>query len=124
MSDKTICVDFDGVIHQYTTKWQGADVIPDPPVPGALDFLRALHKAKVDIVIHTTRADTPDHALAVLRWLNQNGLEREICDKLSVTNLKIGAIAYLDDRGWQFNGTFPDVNELMAFRPWYKRNSK
>ena len=37
---KTILLDFDGVIHSYTSGWKGAGVIPDPPVPGAIDFLR------------------------------------------------------------------------------------
>ena len=31
----SIAVDFDGVIHSYTSKWVAADVIPDPPVSGA-----------------------------------------------------------------------------------------
>ena len=34
-----ICLDFDGVIHSYTSGWKGAAVIPDPPVDGALDFI-------------------------------------------------------------------------------------
>ena len=34
-----ICLDFDGVIHSYTSGWKGAAVIPDPPVPGALEFI-------------------------------------------------------------------------------------
>ena len=35
----TVAVDFDGVIHSYTTLWFTASVIPDPPVPGAIEWL-------------------------------------------------------------------------------------
>jgi len=34
-----LCVDFDGVIHSYTSKWVDEATIPDPPVPGALRWL-------------------------------------------------------------------------------------
>lgn len=41
MNDKPIlCLDFDGVIHSYASGWKGANVIHDPPVPGAIAFLR------------------------------------------------------------------------------------
>lgn len=35
-----LCLDFDGVIHSYSSGWKGADVIPDPLVAGALQFIR------------------------------------------------------------------------------------
>ena len=34
-----LCLDFDGVIHSYSSGWQGPRTIPDPPVPGSIDFL-------------------------------------------------------------------------------------
>lgn len=34
MTKPILCLDFDGVIHSYTSGWKGADVIPDPVVPG------------------------------------------------------------------------------------------
>lgn len=39
MSKPILCLDFDGVLHSYTSGWKGAAVIPDLPVPGALEFL-------------------------------------------------------------------------------------
>lgn len=39
MRKPTLAVDFDGVIHSYTSGWRGARVILDPPVPGAMAFL-------------------------------------------------------------------------------------
>jgi hypothetical protein len=32
MTKPILCLDFDGVIHSYSSGWKGADVIPDPPV--------------------------------------------------------------------------------------------
>ena len=46
---KTLCLDFDGVIHGYQSGWKGATVIPDPPVKGALQFI-------LDAVEHFTVA--------------------------------------------------------------------
>jgi hypothetical protein len=34
MRKPILCLDFDGVLHSYTSGWKGAAVIPDPPVPG------------------------------------------------------------------------------------------
>ena len=44
---KTVVFDFDGVVHGYTSGWQGEDTIPDPPVPGikeAIEEIRAADK--------------------------------------------------------------------------------
>lgn len=38
-SKPILCVDFDGVIHLYTTPWTNAFTISDGPVPGALEWL-------------------------------------------------------------------------------------
>ena len=56
---KIICVDFDGVIHSYTTGWRGETHIPDPPVPGALKWLADLiNNGKYKPVIYSSRSKT------------------------------------------------------------------
>ena len=47
-------LDFDGVLHSYTSGWMGVDKIPDPPVPGALEFCQAAVE-RFEVVVHSSR---------------------------------------------------------------------
>ena len=101
----TIAVDFDGVIHTYSKGWQDGTIY-DPPLPGALDGLRQLMKQH-PVFIHTTRK--PEQ---VMPWLEAYGFDVTIDDRnvlfwnarrqLLVTNRKLPATAYLDDRAVRF----------------------
>ena len=122
-----LCLDFDGVIHSYTSRWQGADVIPDPTVEGAIAFmLGALHH--FDVVIFSSRSNQPGGLKAMQRWLKDHagntwyespagpGLE----DVRFVTE-KPPAMVSLDDRAITFGGVFPNPRELLLFKPWNKK---
>jgi hypothetical protein len=37
-----ICLDFDGVVHSYTSGWKGPRTILDAPMPGALKFIATM----------------------------------------------------------------------------------
>jgi hypothetical protein len=119
----TICVDFDGVIHAYTKGWYDGTIY-DEPIPGALDGLRTLmqHAAAV---IHTTRDAEP-----VAGWLRARNIpahtEREMAadgeavgtfwnrrDIALVTNRKLPAVAYLDDRAVRFTTWDQALAELL-----------
>lgn len=119
MSEKryTICVDFDGVIHSYTSGWQGADVILDPPVPGAIEWLNEMVK-RFEVVIFTTRADQEGANLAIGRWLNKHGLNGTV----TITSQKKPALVYIDDRAFRFDGVnFPSAQEVHEMIPWWKQ---
>lgn len=100
----TIAVDFDGVIHAYSKGW-GDGSIYDEPLPGAFEGLRTLMEY-YPVFIFTSRDERE-----VARWLYARGFttcytwdgpfwnERGI---LLVTNRKLPATSYLDDRAVRF----------------------
>lgn len=68
MGKPILCLDFDGVLHSYTSGWKGAAVIPDDPVPGALEFLvKALDRFEVHIL--SSRSHQWGGKRAMKRWL-------------------------------------------------------
>jgi phosphoglycolate phosphatase-like HAD superfamily hydrolase len=93
--DKTIAVDFDGVIHAYSRGWRGG-VIYDAPVEGAFQALQDLFDAGYELVIFTTR----DLNGAVEGWMNAH--RGQFTFEYTVTNVKPMAIAYIDDRAIRF----------------------
>lgn len=127
MAKPILCLDFDGVIHSYSSGWKGADVIPDPPVDGAIAFmLAALHD--FDVVIYSSRSGQPGGISAMRDYLRKHagqcwypspdgpGLE-----DVRFTTEKPAAMISIDDRALTFDGTWPSVESLKAFKPWNKR---
>lgn len=98
---KTVVFDFDGVIHSYTSGWQGEGNIPDPPVQGIREALKEIHDAGYEVIVVSTRCATIRGFGAIEAWLYDNGL-REYIDK--VCREKPPAIAYIDDRAICFDG--------------------
>ena len=110
----TIAVDFDGVIHQYSRGWQDGTIY-DPPMSGALEGLRTLME-RDSVFVFTSRE--PEQVAA---WLSKRGF---ICrtehddpfwnvrGQLLVTNRKLAAVAYLDDRAVRFTDWSAALREL------------
>lgn len=121
----TLAVDLDGVVHWYRRGWHDGTIY-DEPMPGAIQGLATLMQY-TSVFIHTTRP-----ALQVVPWLQGHGLDATaddtcapcavtgpladcpLCEgsgllhfwdergKLLVTNRKLPAVAYLDDRAVRF----------------------
>lgn len=71
MSKPILCLDFDGVLHSYSSGWKGARRIPDPPVPGALEFVVcALDRFRVAIL--SSRSHQLFGRFAMKRWLHRH----------------------------------------------------
>jgi len=137
MTKPTLCMDFDGVLHSYTSGWLYANFIPDPPVPGAMQFL---HDAidKFNVVIFSSRSHQEGGVTAMRMWLEFWARRELPNDEASgyAANKVINALAWnkdawptvkpaafisIDDRGLTFTGTWPAIDELLAFKPWNKR---
>lgn len=65
-----LVLDFDGVIHSYSSGWKGASVIPDDAVPGAIEFiLSALKQYEVSIL--SSRSHQWGGKSAMKKWLKK-----------------------------------------------------
>lgn len=106
MIKKTICVDFDGVLNEYDGYEEG-DL--GEPLTGSKEFIKELRR-KYKVVILTSRQKEQ-----VIDWLNNNGFP-----SMKVTNRKVPAVAYIDDRAIQFNGNYKKViSQLKNFKPYW-----
>ncbi|GGD87350.1 hypothetical protein GCM10011390_02580 [Aureimonas endophytica] len=126
---KLVALDFDGVLHGYESGWKGASTIPDRPVPGAMEFLKALHDdGRFRTVVVSSRLKDFDGLEAVRRWLEGEldaafGAREgtEIFLSLDFSKVRPPAHVTIDDRGIQFTGVWPDLDAIAAFNPWNKR---
>ena len=129
MSKPILCLDWDGVIHSYTSGWKGADVIPDPPVPGAIAFLREAVK-HFRVAIFSSRSNQPGGMVAMRTYLGDHILAEEpeilLQDPpwfaaIEWPTEKPPAFVGIDDRVLTFDGTWPSIESLKEFKPWNKK---
>jgi hypothetical protein len=101
-----IGLDFDGVIQSLRETKKGEFGIP---VEGSLQAVDAFLRDGFEVLIYTARTDLVE----VRRWLKEHGFP-----KMLVTNEKIPADIYVDDRGYRFfdwsNSTIDDIKELAG----------
>jgi ribonucleotide monophosphatase NagD (HAD superfamily) len=103
----TVCVDLDGVLNLYDG-FRGVEHFAEPRL-GAAEFLDAIRVRGYKIAVLTTRKRTD-----VIDWLARVGL----LDKIdTVTNEKVPALVYIDDRALCFRGDFDDaLEQLKSFK--------
>jgi hypothetical protein len=115
------------VIHSYSSGWKGADKIPDPPVAGALDFIKQAREHFI-VAIFSSRSNQVGGKAAMFQWLqswmtlhwNTNTAIKVLAD-IEFPNEKPAAFLTIDDRALTFDGTWPRFEDLKAFKPWNKR---
>lgn len=116
-----LCIDFDGVLHMYTSPWAGATSILDGPVEGAIDWLTNLVKdGRFVVNIYSSRSKELEGVLAMQRWLYAHGLDKSILEKIKFPTQKPAAFLTIDDRAICFMGFFPTHEMIVDFKPWNK----
>lgn len=108
---RTVCLDFDGVLHLYRHAWQGETVIPDPPIHGTKDAVARLRQ-QYRVVVHSARCRSAEGRAAVEAWLRLHEIQvDEVCEH------KPPALVYIDDRAIPFRGDWDQViTEIRQFR--------
>ncbi|MFD8599192.1 hypothetical protein ACFV1L_29725 [Kitasatospora sp. NPDC059646] len=115
-------IDFDDTLAAHDRGWQNG-LIYGQPIPGAIEALRLLadHRA---VFVCTARPDS--HLAAVADWVTRHSglpalvdtsrarsywLERGL---VLVTNRKLGAARYVDDRAVAFTGDWAEALTAVA----------
>lgn len=117
LAERSIALDFDGVIHSYSLGWHTKDIY-DPPMPGAHRAMKLLSEAYGVFILTARPAEEviawcrtefadmkfeliPDH----VRYWDTRGV-------IGVTNRKLPALAYVDDRAVRFTNWIDILNHF------------
>jgi len=96
--DKSVIgIDFDGVIHSYSKGWQDGSIY-DKPIAGTSEALTELLNKGYELFIFTARP-----IKGIKEWLEANFEDKRISE-IKITNKKLPAQLYIDDRGYRFKG--------------------
>jgi len=106
IKNNTIAIDFDGVIHKYSKGWQGLENAYDPPNDGTIEAIKKLKSMGFRLVIFSSRTVS-----VIEEWLDKHQLS-ECFDE--VTNTKIPARIYIDDRAYHFTSWEKTIKDLFS----------
>lgn len=130
-----ICLDFDGVIHDYLDGWRDGAIYGEV-TPGFFEWAIEAQK-HFSLIVYSSRSKSQQGVEAMRRWLTEKGIIDTIWYTIDAEELAPGgtyiqlrfahekppAFLTIDDRGLTFTGNWDDFapEKLLAFKPWNKR---
>lgn len=129
----TICCDFDGVVHIYTSGWaynepdedKAACIIRDGPTPGAFEWLEKMaFDHRFEVCIYSSRSRHKGAIYAMRQWFLEHGFSGDALNQMQFPTQKPPASITIDDRAFCFEGDFPSAEWMLRYRPWNKRGAK
>lgn len=111
--NKAICFDFDGVIHKYSKGWFDGSIY-DEYNPNVIDLIILLQKISIPVFICSTREPKQ-----IKEWFDKKiiNFKTEIIsddtkfwndlETVGITNKKLPAQVYIDDRAYKYNNQTP-----------------
>lgn len=121
---RTIAIDFDGVLHAYTSGWTGPVPIDDP-VPGAQTFCRELQRLGWVCVVYTARISSVHEDAEVCKAEVRAWLSKHDFPWMEIVAEKPPAVVYVDDRAYRFQGDFTQALSFITSgksrKPWNKK---
>ena len=137
-----ICFDFDGVLYTYESGWQGLTNLVDPPVEGALDFIRECFAQGFNVTIWSMRTanerylegdnvngylfspERDQGIKAIQKWLLYWGLEPDLVSRIGFPFGKSFYTLIVEDRGFRFRGKdYPDITDKSLLESWMESPS-
>lgn len=136
MAQMIIVLDFDGVVHSYTSPWEKPGNIPDPPVPGAMGAICDYLEDGFRVAIYSSRSKSLSGRWSMKRWLrgamavylHSRSTEPDpdvvlnmVMRQIEWPLFKPPAFVTIDDRAICFDGTWPSGSQIRSFKPWNKK---
>jgi hypothetical protein len=130
MNKPILCLDFDGVIHRYDSKWIDEVTILDDATEGFFEWAEDAAQY-FKLVIYSSRSKSEKAQVAMISWLKEqrekwrkNGGKNAIDSPLEFefASEKPPAFLTIDDRAIQFSGKWDNLcpADLIKFKPWNK----
>lgn len=130
MNKPILCLDFDGVIHQYISPWTDKQTITDHVTDGFFEWAEQAAQY-FELVIYSSRSDDILAIKSMMSWLiterkrwrDNHGLHTiEEPLPFSFAEKKPPAFLTIDDRALTFTGNWADFDPeiLRLFKPWNK----
>lgn len=112
---KTMTIGFDNILHDYDGHWHGPTVINGSTVEGSEEWLRQVLR-KFNVSVYCPRSSTLEGRLAMKNWVTVN-YPGDIANRLAFPEHTPPAWVEMHYRTIQFDGHFPEVEELVNFVP-------